>query len=405
MVLAGAGPRLRRWIVPFAGAVAVRLLYWALVTPGYVPRADDSQYVGIARSLADGKGYSLVFPQLTLHATAFRPPLYPALLTPGAWLFGDALWPARLLSVALGALVAVLAGVLTARIAGRRAGLAAAGVVALYPPLLANDTVALTEPLALALLLGAVLLLDGRQWAWAGVAAGALLLTRPNGYLVVLILAGWALLTVGWRRAAGLAAIALGLLAPWMVRNHVQVGTWRPTTSDGFTVSAVYGLPAQRVGHFIDPVFSPDYDDANHRLAQFDEAGWNDQLLREGIDGAKGHPGYVAYMVRRNLAGYFEVQPALNRYPEDADGRRWGFRQATLPLFFVVTVAGLAGWWRVRRDRRTLVLALLVGQFVAISLVLVAPPRLRAPFDVTMAMGAGIAIAAALERHEAKALS
>jgi 4-amino-4-deoxy-L-arabinose transferase-like glycosyltransferase len=394
--------RARRWAVPFVGAVVVRLLYWALVTPHYVPAADDSQYVGIARSLADGKGFSLVFPQLTLHATAFRPPLYPALLTPGAWLFGDALWPARLLNVVLGSLVAVLAGVLAARIAGRRAGLAAAAIVALYPPLLANDTVALTEPLALALLLGAVLLLDDGRWAWSGLAAGALLLTRPNGYLVVLILAGWALVALGWRRAAGLAAVALAVLAPWMVRNHAQVGTWRPTTSDGFTISAVYGLPAQRAGHFIDPVFATDYDDADHRLAQFDEAGWNDKLTREGIDGAKEHPDYVWYMVRRNVGGYFELRPRYNHYPEDADGRRWGFRQATLPLFYLVTVSGVAGLWSVRRDRRVRVLALVVAQFVAVSLVLVAPPRLRAPFDLAMAIGAGILLAAWLDRRAAR---
>ena len=67
------------------------------------------------------------------------------LRTPGALLFDHALWPARLLKVVLGSLVVGLAGVLAARIAGRTAGWCTAAVAAVYPPLLANDTVTLTE--------------------------------------------------------------------------------------------------------------------------------------------------------------------------------------------------------------------------------------------------------------------
>lgn len=391
-VFAGSPRRVRRWMPIFVGAVVARLCYWMLVRPHWVPDADADQYVQISRALAAGRGFSLVFPQLALHETAFRPPLYPFLLAPGAWVFGDALWPARLLNVLIGSAVAVLAGVLTARIGGRVAGLVAAGVVAVYPPLLANDTVTLTEPLALALLLGALLLIDARRWARAGVAVGLLLLTRPNGYLVLVILAAWLVVRLDLKRAAGFVAIALLVFFPWLVRNEIQVGTWRPTTSDGFTIAAMYAAPARAAGTFVDPVFSHAYDDTDHRFAQFDEALWNQKLTREGAKGAVENPWYVWRTVRRNFRGYFEINPPLNHYPEKNDGRDWRFRQDVLPCFYVVTIAGLVGLARRWRDARVVVLIATTAQFVALSLLLVAPPRLRAPFDLACCIGVGLLV-------------
>lgn len=396
--------RFGRWGVIFAAAALVRLGYWALVTPQWAPDADANQYVRLGRTLAAGDGFSLIYPQMELHASAFRPPLYPAMLAVLSWVFGEALWPARLLSVVIGSAVVVLAGVLAARIGGRLAGLATAGAVAVYPPLLANDTITLTEPLALALLLVGILLIDEGRWPAAAAVTGLLLLTRPNGYLVVVLLALWVASRCDARRAVGFAVLALLVVVPWSVRNYVQVGTWRPTTSDGFTIAAVYGLPSQRLGHFVDPATSAAYGDAAHRLARFDEAGWNRSLTEEGLDGARANPDYVWYMVRRNFRGYFELTAQLNRYPERVDGRDWKFRRRTRPLFFVVTALGLVGLARHRRDRRVMVLAAITAQFVVLSLLLVAPPRLRAPFDLTMCIGLGLQASAMVSgfrpRHE-----
>lgn len=388
--------RLRRWLPVFVGALAVRVAYWVLVLPDYVPIADADQYRRLGRSVAAGRGFQLVYPQSFLHGTAFRPPLYPTVLAPGFALFGSgSLWPARLLSVLLGSLVVVLAGVVAARIAGRTAGLATAVLVTVYPPLLANDTVVLTEALAFALLLGAVLLVDSRRWLPAGLALGLLVLTRPNVYLVLLILAIWVWRTIGVRQAAGLVAVTALVVAPWLVRNHLHVGTWRPTTSDGLTIAAVYAEPAQEADTFVDPVFSPAYRDYGHLLSRYNEANWNRDLTREGLDGLRAHPRYLFTVANRNFRGYFEFDTSLNRFPEDSDGRVWRFRQDVLPLYWLVTAAGLAGMGYAVRHRQPLaiVLMLVAGQFVALSLVLVAPPRLRGPFDLAMCIGAGVLVA------------
>lgn len=400
--IARARQRIWRWLPVFVGAFLVRIAYWVLVLPNYVPIADADQYRRLGRSIAAGQGFQLVYPQWLLHGTAFRPPLYPALLAPGFALFGSSsLWPARLLSVVLGSLVVVLAGMIASRIAGRIAGLATAGVVAVYPPLLANDTVVLTEPLAFALLLGAILLVNNRRWLPAAVVLGLLVLTRPNVYLVILILAFWVWRSIGARQAVGLIAVTGIVVMPWLVRNHLHVGTWRPTTSDGLTIAAIYSEPAQQAETFVDPVFSPAYDDPYRVLGRADEARWNTDLTREGLDGLRAHPGYLFTVVHRNFRGYFELDTSLNRFPEDSDGRLWAFRQDTLPLYWSVTIAGLAGLGLAARHRQplTLVLVLIAGQFVALSLVLVAPPRLRGPFDLAMCVGVGILVAEIVDRR------
>lgn len=396
--------RVLPWLPAFVGAVAVRIAYWVLVTPHYVPIADADQYRRLGRSLAAGDGYRLVYPRLGpdtwLHQSAFRPPLYPLILAPGFKLFGTAtLWPARLTSVILGSLVVVLAGVLAARVAGRLAGRVTAAVVALYPPLLANDTIVMTESLALALLLGAVLLVDDRRWALAGVATGLMVLTRPNIYVVILILAAWAWRSMGLRRAAGLVGCCGLMVLPWLVRNQLQVGTFRPTTSDGLTLAAIYAKPAQEADTFVDPVFSPLYNDPAHVLSRLDEAKWNNDLVHEAASGLRSNPGYIARVVHRNYQGYFEFDSSGNRFAEDSDGRNWRFRQDTLPVYVIVTLVGMVGLVTQRRHHLVQVVALIVSQFVVLSLVLVAPPRLRAPFDLAMCIGVGLLVATLKDRR------
>ena len=381
-----------------AVALIARALYWWLVTPEWIPRSDADQYLQIARNLADGDGYSLIFPQLELHATAFRPPLYPAILSVPAWLFGpDVLWPSRLLSLLLGLAVVAAVVWLVGRIASPTAALVTGLLVALYPPLIANDTVTLTEPLALLLLVLLLIALDTPRPCLAGLLAGLILLTRPNAYLVVLVaaLAVWRL--VGWRKAAACVGVALVVVSPWAIRNQIEMGSPRLTTSEGFTIAAIYAPAAQGAGAFVDPVFSPAYDgDGDVRLSQFDEAAWNDRLMQLGIDTLADNPDYLVDVVTRNGLSYLELSTTENEVAERLDGRNLGFRAATLPLFYVVTLLGAAGLLSNWRRPQLWPAMLIVAQFAVLSLLLVAPPRLRGPFDLLMCIGVGLFVDRAL---------
>lgn len=394
MVLVDRAAATRRspWLLIGGLALGARLAYWAVLTRSWRPQSDAAQYVDLARNLARGHGFALAFPQIVVHATAFRPPLYPALLAPLMWLGGNALWPARLLSALIGTAVVILAGMYAESIGGGRSGVVTACLVAVYPPLLANDTITLTEPLALALLLVVLVAVDRRRWALSGVACGLFVLTRPNGYLFALLVVAFIVATLGWRVGLGCLVIVVAVVTPWMVRNEIQVGTWELTTSDGFTVAAIYSPAAQAAGTFVDPVFAPEYQGVGDRLLRFDEAQWNTHLMTLGIHGAMAHPGYVWRTVRRNVRAYFEISPSLNTRAEALDGRRELLRTLSLPLFYAVTLVGLAGLVRFRRDRRVLLLGLITAQFVALSLLLVAPPRLRAPFDLACCIGVGLAV-------------
>lgn len=385
-------PATGHWVivVPVALAAAVRGLYWRFVTPDWTPVADADQYLRIARYLADGDGYSLVFPGLEVHATAFRPPLYPALLAVVTAIFGSgSLWPARLLSLAIGLLVVALTVVYARRIAGPVAGLVAGIAAALFPPLIANDTVTLTEPLALALILGILILILDERWAWVGVLCGALMLTRPNAYLVPVIAAVALWRGLGWRRAVGCLAIVVLCVVPWTVRNKVQVGTFSLTTSEGFNLAAIYAPPAQARGGFADPVYDPWYDYTDYQLWQFEEARWNTELRALGLRSLRDNPSYLLTVMRRNISSIMEFGGLDVNEAEELDGRNLDFRKATLPLFWVVLVVGGAGLVVRAGDRRVWPAYAIVGQFVVLSLVLIAVPRHRGSLDLLLCIGVG----------------
>ena len=172
--------------------------------------------------------------------------------------------------------------------------------------------------------------------------------------------------------------MAAAIVVPWMVRNAVQVGTPGLVTSDGFTLAAIFAQPAQKLRDFVDPVFDPAYDsDQEVRLAQFDEAAWNNILLHRAWDGVRTNPRYLVSNAKRNVDHLVELSD--NDNAEVIDGRRIGFRRATLPLFYLVTVVGIAGLWLYRRDSRVRLLAVLAAEFAVLMILILAPPRLRAP--------------------------
>ena len=395
----GAGPhaqpsswRVVRW--PLLVGLVARLLYWVVATPWWRPTSDAYQYVELARNLAGGDGFSMIFPGMSLHATAFRPPLYPSLLAAPTAVFGDGvLWPTRLLSVALSLGVIYLTVVFVRRFAGPVAATSAGLCAALYPPLIANDTIALTEPLGLLLLLAMLIALDRRQPVLTGVLLGLLLLTRPNAYAVVVVAVLFLCRYVGWRRAlAGLGACLL-VVTPWLLRNQAALDTFRLTTSDGFNLAAIYSAQAQAEGRFVDPVVSDSFDgDRALRLSQFAEGEWNSRLTTVGLDGIRSNPTYVLRMVGHNVTRFFELTPSANEGPERLDGRNLAVRRWTLPLFYLVTGLGLAGLWISRRTPTLWPISLIVAQFVVLSLLLVSPPRLRAPFDLLMCIGVGLLV-------------
>jgi 4-amino-4-deoxy-L-arabinose transferase-like glycosyltransferase len=373
------------------GAAAVRLVYFLAFARDYAPRRDANHYQAIAKAVAQGDGIAGIFPFTFLHPTAFRPPLYPALLGAVYWVTGVHVGVGQLVNVALGVVVVVLAALLGAHTAGYRAGIAAGIVVSVYPPLLANDVVLLSEPLGLALLSTMILLLVRDRPAWAGAACGLLVLTRPSAQLLVVVIAAWLVWRTGWRSAARFGVVTIVVVAPWVVRNWVLVGTPTVVTSNGFNLVSTYSSEAQASGGFADAVFDDRFTRIN--LNNRSEVDLENAYRDHSIDAVRDSPTIPLRVLGHNVTNYFEFRPDKNANPEEDDGRNLALRYATLPLFYVVTGAGVVGLWRARRRRGAELLLLQAGYFTVACLVSIAVPRLRAPLDLAAAIGAGLLIA------------
>lgn len=380
-----------------ATALGARVLYMTLVIPSYVPAADARQYRRLAAAVARGSGLSFVFPFWFHHPTAFRPPLYPALLGSIWRVTGDSNRVGQGLNILLGCVVVLLVAVLAARIAGPTAGLVAGLIAAVYPPLLANDTTLLTEPLSLVLLLGAVLLIVDGRVEWAGVVSGLLVLARPSAQILAVAVAVWIIWRVGWAAALRYLLLTVLVVSPWIARNWLLLGTPRVVTSNGFTLAAVYSPEAERLGRFTDPVFESGFDDLS--FEEYDEADWGRALQRLAIDNLRRNPAQIIGVVGVNLGEWFELGPGRNTIPEILDGRNLDFRRATIWAFYLVTVAGMLGLIATRRSRAAELLAVFAGYFFVASMLTVAPPRVRAPFDVIMCIAAGAGIGFLVERR------
>ena len=388
----------RRWLTGWRQttlivviAVVARVAYWKLAIPGYHPISDAGQYSELAWNVAHGKGLAMNFPAIALHPSAFRPPVYPLLLGFWYFVFGPSVGAGQALSLITGVAAVLLTERLARRIAGPVAGLAAGLAVAVCVPLVADDVMLLTESLSMVLLAGTLLLLVNRRPVLAGLACGLLILTRPSAQGLAVVAAVWLWWTVGWRRALYFLGVAALLFAAWVIRNDIQLGSPVTFTSNGFNLAAMYSEPAQQTGDFVDPVFDPRFNDL--RLLQFDEARWSRALADRGVAGLEHDPLYVFDVVGSNSRAWFELVPTYGDSAESLDGRNISVRHWALPEFYIFTIGGIAGLVVTRKQRNTVLLISVSLYFTAASLVLLAPPRLRAPFDLINCVGLGLLVA------------
>ncbi len=228
-----------------------------------MPAHDAYDYDRQARSIAAGDGFPPSVHVAEGGPSAWRPPVYPLFVGGVYAASGDSVEAGRLAGAVLGAAAVLLVFLITTRIWGRRVGLVAAGLTAVFPPLVLLSRDLLAEPLFIVLELGAVLsvLVYGRsgrvRWAAAaGVLCGLAALTRNPGVVLAIPIAlgVWAVRprrgpdpSVGGSGTRALAAPAVVVacvalvLAPWAVRNAVEFGRFMPmTSSSGFALAGTY---------------------------------------------------------------------------------------------------------------------------------------------------------------------
>ncbi|MEA2430275.1 MAG: hypothetical protein QOI19_748 [Thermoleophilaceae bacterium] len=310
---------------------AVRVAY-ALAAD--VPKGfgDDLWFHSVANGLVHGRGFSDPFNSVVHGAlvfgntgppspTAFHPPLFPALLAIPSAVGLDSYTAHQIVGCALGAAAIPVMGLVGRRLAGEAAGVAAAAIAAVFIPIVARDSLLLSESvygLLIALTLLCFLRLRERPSARRALELGAVIalaaLTRSEALLLLLLLA--APLAFALERGRRLRTFALVCVAtvvvclPWCVRNSLQFD--QPTlitTGDGSVVAgsnlhSVYYGPS--IGYWD---FQGLYKTPAGRHPDTNEAVQSDRWRREGIDYARDHASRLPAVIVARAARTWELFP------------------------------------------------------------------------------------------------
>jgi 4-amino-4-deoxy-L-arabinose transferase-like glycosyltransferase len=345
-------------------------------------------------------------------ASALRPPAYPYLLGAIYEVVGIKFNAARLVGALLGTLSVALVYLLALRLWGARHARWAAGLTAVFPPLVWLCAGLLSENLFVPLVLGAALALvewrRDRRLRWA-LAAGALIgvatLTRTNGALLLLP-AAVALLParpVPWRSAAALAAAFALVLVPWTIRNAAVFGDFLPLgTQSGYTIAGQYNSQAAAPGDLRAAWRVPqDVPELRGLFGRpgLDEAEVDRELRARGLRFARENPDHVWSVLHLNTRRLFDAGPGHEfvsglSYTEIGVAKAWrGGLGIWVNLMLLLAVAGLVVMAR-RRTLGPLFVWLVPVVLFAGVVWLLGPPRYRAPLDPFLLMlGAGAIVA------------
>jgi len=392
---------------------------------GYEPANDAHEYDYYARSIAAGDGYPPSGYLLQGGPTAIRGPGYPYLLGGIYAIGGDSIELARLVDAALGALSILLLYLIAKRLWGRRVGLAAAAIGAVFPPLVLLSRDLVSESLFIPLELAAVLCVlnfrrSGGELRWAlgaGALCGLAALTRNTGLALILPVAigVWTLRPRFRPRSLLAPALTMGcaaiLIAPWIARNAVEFGRFVPiTTSGGIAAAGTYNEDSFREaathGAWRDPQAIPDFTPL-FVTPGIDEGTVDVELKRAARDFAWEHPGYVAETSAWNLLRLFEIVggSVVDEHGHRVEDRGIGSADPTAERIGIAIVAVLGVFAIVRPRLRPepggkkaqipsgpLFVWLVPTLMIAIAMPIAGLPRYRLPADPFLLMLAGIGV-------------
>jgi 4-amino-4-deoxy-L-arabinose transferase-like glycosyltransferase len=389
-----------------AGGLAIRVTYTLVLGREAMGSGDFLYYHGIANLLGDGHGFihPVYFAEDgTEVATAEHPPLWPLLLGAVSALGGESFTAHRLAGCLVGALTIVPIGLIARRVAGERAGFAAAAVAAVYPTLVAADGSLMSESLyglLIACALLAALELAERPRLAVAALLGALLglaaLTRAEALLLLPLLA----LPVAWlgrRRArywgARLALVCAGMalvIAPWSARNWIVFD--RPVLISINDSSVVAGANCEPVYNGRDIGFWH-LDCLAPRERAGNEAVQAERWREDGFEYARDHLDRLPVVALvRALRTWDLYQP--RRQVEFAEGRHRGFQRAGTAAYFALLLAAAYGAFLLRRRRETLVVLLAPVVLVTLSSAAgFGMPRFRHAAEIPLVVLGGVALA------------
>ena len=416
-----------------------RVAYSALALVCAVPRLGVLLHV---RSVITGSNaeQSDLFAQLFVaHGTygllpgepsAYTQPLYGWFLIPVYWIFGRSWESIGIAQIVLAVVTAWLVYEIGRRVIGRRAGLAGAAIATLNPYLIWHDVHVNREIVdqvcAAALVLLTLMVADkpSRKLALLlGVVTGLALLGNSRLVFVPILCAVYLAFRLPRARASalvsGLVLVGAGVVvAPWLIRNKLDVGCWTITTDGRAMWKAnnprTYGLLSS--GQWIDNVGSnvprppppgyltPDeahgiYERTNHRVKPYpDECLEMTFYENLALDWMRDHPADKAKLAA--LSAKLLWQPnVFETSGRPGAGTKLDIgRRIVEPVYMWILYAlAFAGLFVTRRAFVALALALLAYN-TAVALVFVGATRYRVAWDFLLAILAAAALRRLVER-------
>jgi 4-amino-4-deoxy-L-arabinose transferase-like glycosyltransferase len=412
-------PRRERLLVLGAMAAGVAaVVVYVLATRSHPLSGDEIFYDETAAFWADGKLWWTTVPFGEAHATAWKPPIYPALLGTLYAILGDSPLRAELVQSLLAAVTVGLTWLLARRLFDPVVAVVAAWVVALFP--LAFEYYGLLFPEALAIpltLLALHVFLEREPTPRRALAAGAIvgvgLLVRPtSAFLFAGLLAAF-VVAAGWRRGAALTALSLAaavaVVAPWTVRNYVVTDGFIPiSVQDG----AVYGTfnPEAAADTRNRWAWRPVLEHPPAVLARRDP-DLSEAKLRSGMqsfafDYIGDHPESIAKAVFWNgIVRFWDLRPPGDALGEvKFQGRSRTVRAIGLAMHYALLPLALLALWRLRRRRSLVIPAVALAAAASLTFAVVGGTRYRAPLQpLVVVLAASLLATSRLPRRSPRA--
>ncbi len=336
--------------------------------------------------------------------SAYTQPLYGFFLVPVYWIFGREWWSVGLAQILVATGTAFLVYAIGARVLSRNAGTVAAVVATLNPYLVWHDVhlnrEILDQLLAAALVLCVLVAADRRSLPWSvasGVVAGLAILGNVRVAFLPVFLALYLLFRVGWSWApVALIAAAALTVAPWVVRNRVELGCVALTT-DGRALWKANNLQTYDLlshGKWIDDVKDPPghpfpnpeearviYQRGGGRY-HVDECANQSYYQDKAWQFVRKHPGAKAKLA--GLAARMEWDPRTTASATDSGHgflRTWA-QPVYTSLLYAFGLLGLL----YAPGRFTALALLVLGYQTLAAVVFVGATRYRVPTDFLIAL-------------------
>jgi 4-amino-4-deoxy-L-arabinose transferase-like glycosyltransferase len=420
-----------------------RVAYSALAFVCAVPRLGVLLHVRDVITASNAEKSDLFAQLFVAHGTygllpgepsAYTQPLYGWFLIPVYWIFGRSWWSIGIAQILLAILTAWLVYEIGRRVIGWRAGLVGAAIATLNPYLIWHDVHVNREIVdqvcAAALVLLTLKVADRpsrRLAALLGIVSGLALLGNSRLVFVPILCAAYLAFRLPRARASalvcGLVLVGAGVVvAPWLIRNKVNISCWAITTDGRAMWKAnnplTYGLLSS--GQWIDNIgqHPPRPPEPGHLTPEEAHGIYvrthgrvklhPDECLEMtfyenlALKWMRHHPADKAKLAA--LSAKLLWQPSVfetSDRPGAGSNLDVGRRIVEPAYMWVLYTLALIGLFVARRRFVALALALLAYNTAA-SLVFVGATRYRVAWDFLLAILAAAALARFAERVRAR---